>query len=358
MDTFINSMADANYVSCSGKECASRGGAFFTSGQPAKISLSYISNNYAVCLTLGSPCSSQGGALFNLVVPTEVKSSTLTNNHTTCSTAECLSEGGAVYNMGGDADRLSFVGTTLDFNTAQCSGDHCASRGGAAFNTGPSGTAGITFFNSTVDHNQARCDPILCTAWGGGISNHNRVVVVIGTTISNNAAGGGIMQGGHAAIQNSTFSANWAYRGGGIYSIGLATIEFTTMRFNGAVEGGGLFNTSNDITVHDSIIAHSLGDNCHSLSQFFYTSGFNISSDGTCFGFTLHNTDPLLGPLADNGGPTRTHAPKVGSPALDVTACLGMVGQPIAKDQRGFARPGGLACDVGAVEGVGSRSSR
>jgi hypothetical protein len=74
-------------------------------------------------------------------------------------------------------------------------------------------------------------------------------------------------------------------------------------------------------------------------------NGFNLSSDGFC-GFT-QVPNVMLGPLAANGGPTLTHMPLPGSPAIDVVSdsC-----PPPATDQRGAARPIGARCDAGAVE--------
>ena len=62
--------------------------------------------------------------------------------------------------------------------------------------------------------------------------------------------------------------------------------------------------------------------------------------------------DPLLGPLAANGGPTATHLPTVGSPAIGVipSGTPGLCDASTPSDQRGVARPQGGACDVGAVE--------
>ena len=57
-------------------------------------------------------------------------------------------------------------------------------------------------------------------------------------------------------------------------------------------------------------------------------------------------SDPLLGDLADNGGPTLTHLPKLGSPALDSGQCVA----GIFNDQRNVSRPQGGICDRGAVE--------
>jgi hypothetical protein len=91
--------------------------------------------------------------------------------------------------------------------------------------------------------------------------------------------------------------------------------------------------------------------------------GNNIASDASCNltqSTDLPNTDPLLGPLADNGGPTLTHLPLAGSPAIDAIPpadCTwdddgdqGTPEVPIATDQRGVARPQGAGCDIGAVE--------
>jgi Ca2+-binding RTX toxin-like protein len=80
----------------------------------------------------------------------------------------------------------------------------------------------------------------------------------------------------------------------------------------------------------------------------FVSTGHNLDSDGTC-GLTgagdQPGVDPLLGSLADNGGPTRTHEPALRSPAVDA----GDNGRCDDADQRGVARTDG-ACDVGAVE--------
>ena len=79
--------------------------------------------------------------------------------------------------------------------------------------------------------------------------------------------------------------------------------------------------------------------------------GYNLSDNASC-NLTqptdITNTDPLLGPLADNGGATLTHVLLPGSPAIDSgddVACP-------ASDQRDVSRPQGAGCDRGAVEAV------
>ena len=80
--------------------------------------------------------------------------------------------------------------------------------------------------------------------------------------------------------------------------------------------------------------------------------GHNLSSDATpvwTSGTSLNNTDPLLLPLANNGGPTWTMGLRAGSPALNTADCAAAP----PTDQRGYARPNGPGCDLGAYEGAG-----
>ena len=84
------------------------------------------------------------------------------------------------------------------------------------------------------------------------------------------------------------------------------------------------------------------------------SAGHNLSSDATCgLGGVgdLESTDPLLGALADHGGPTATRLPAVASPAVDAipAGTTGLCDGTYPWDQRGLARPSGAACDIGAV---------
>lgn len=100
------------------------------------------------------------------------------------------------------------------------------------------------------------------------------------------------------------------------------------------------------MTVSASILANSpSGDNCVGLE--ITSQGSNISDDASCklaAAGDLPDTEPLLGPLQDNGGLTLTHLPQPGSPAIDAAACL------TSADQRAISRPQGSACDIGSVE--------
>ncbi|MBK7013330.1 MAG: hypothetical protein IPH43_12335 [Xanthomonadales bacterium] len=72
---------------------------------------------------------------------------------------------------------------------------------------------------------------------------------------------------------------------------------------------------------------------------------------GAICGTDVHDLDPLLGPLGDNGGATPTLLPDIDSPAINAGAddvCT-------ATDQRGLERPQGSRCDIGAVEAIDDR---
>src|ERR1019366_3119385 len=112
---------------------------------------------------------------------------------------------------------------------------------------------------------------------------------------------------------------------------------------NGMAAGG--LQTTNGISANCLLAGNSPSDCTGSLAD----AGHNLSSDASC-AFTnigsMNNTDPKLGPLANNGGPTLTMALLPGSPAIDA----GDTSLAPATDQRGFPRPAGLAADIGAFE--------
>src|SRR5207247_5651797 len=109
---------------------------------------------------------------------------------------------------------------------------------------------------------------------------------------------------------------------------------------------GGVFTSGGVVNYRDSAFAFNSGANFGSSGGTLLSNGHNISSDGTgnLFGpGDLPNTDPLLGPLADNGGPTKTRALLFGSPAINAGDAFAS-----AQDQRGVNRMG--TADIGAYE--------
>ena len=153
------------------------------------------------------------------------------------------------------------------------------------------------------------------------------------------------------AIVNSTFSGNLAFVGGGLKSQGVnakANVTNSTIFGNSVPNdgnGGGLFNQQGTLMIINSIIAGNRGEDCYNRGGEWLgdlTGSNNLDSDGTCPG--SGTLDGLDSELADNGGPTLTHALLGGSSAIDT-------GDPAScstTDQRGAERSG--TCDIGAYE--------
>jgi uncharacterized repeat protein (TIGR01451 family) len=193
------------------------------------------------------------------------------------------------------------------------------------------------------------------TGAGGGVYN-NGTMTINGSTLDHNHArsGGGIDHSGSSLhMTNDTISSNTASdNGGGFYNRGSATLTHVTLSDNsagGPDTGGNIFNDEALLTLQNSIVANSDTDgNCFYTGGFVTSSGNNLDDGNSC-AFSnvgdIVNSDPLLGPLQDNGGATLTHALSPGSPAID----YGNSAFCAATDQRGLSRPP-TACDMGAYE--------
>ena len=159
-------------------------------------------------------------------------------------------------------------------------------------------------------------------------------------------------------VENSTFSGNNAtISGGGIYNTDTLTVTNSTFSGNSSTNGGGIRNGGGTATLRNSIIVNSSGSgNCEGT----ITNGGNNLDDGSTCGWgsnlgSLSNTDPRLGLLAYNGGPTNTFRLLADSPAIDGGTYNAPNGCP-GTDQRGYFRPvdgddnGSAVCDIGAFE--------
>jgi CSLREA domain-containing protein len=247
---------------------------------------------------------------------------------------------GGVANSGGTLSHLTLSQSTVIGNTAV--------NGGGIFNSGVGAITGIA--NTMITNNTA-------SATGGGIYN-NGTMSINSSTLANNQAnsGGGIDHSGTSLqITNATISGNEASdNGGGLYNRGSATLTHVTLdsnTANGTGTGGNIFNDEALLTLQNSLVAHSPADgNCFNSSGFITSSGNNLEDGNTCAFINAGdqvNTNPLLGPLQDNGGPTLTQALLAGSPAIG----QGNDSYCTAVDQRGFFRPA-TGCDIGAYEAV------
>jgi hypothetical protein len=271
-------------------------------------------------------------------------------------------EGGGIWN---DHSVLTLSNCVITGNSG---GD---GNGAGIYSDGSSGYAQISIIASTVSGN---------TGWSGaGIYNYayqgTSYVSVIACTISGNIAsgpgvvGGGIYNYGNfgfasLAVSLSTFSGNSAPQSGGaIYNGGAdgsASLSVFDSTFNGnsASNGSSIFNLGNGgtatVSIADTILKTvAVGANIANNLGTVTSVGYNLASDNGD-GFLINatdkiNTDPMLGPLANNGGPTLTHAPLAGSAAIDKGKSFGLT-----TDQRGFPRTVDDPCIVNASGGDGS----
>jgi hypothetical protein len=321
---------------------AGLGGGLYVSGSSLTIAISTIASNQATGGSFGlwgGAGYNSGGGLYNVGTLT-VSNSTLSGN----SAYGGFGDGGGIANGG----TLTVSNSTLSGNT------------GGIYNI--LGT--LTVSNSTLSGNSSGGE-------GGGIFNNHGTLTVNNSTLSGNSAldGGGIYNDYYGAltVNNSTLSGNSAAGGGGgIFNFGTLTVNNSTLSGNSATRsGGGLFVYSGSPVLDNTLIAGNFrgatGTTRDDVSGTLNAGGdYNLIGDGTGMTGLSHGVngnlvgsaaapiDPLLGPLQDNGGPTKTHALLAGSPALNA----GDPNQLGVADQRGLVRAGGV--NIGAYQASAS----
>jgi len=313
------------------------------------------------CKTIGHAISlaSSGDSI-------KVAAATYTENLTIGFSLKVIGSGAKTTIIDGGA-----VGTVvyISSSTAKVALSKLTIRNGLASSSGAGilnwGT--LTINASTISNNVARGEPN--GGFGAGVTNTSTgTLTVNNSTFSGNRVSGafgagfgaGIFNYGTATINNSTFTANTASGwGGAIGNEGNLNINNSTISSNTEIYiYGAIGNYTGTVILQNSIVANNAGGNCYTRTAIT-SHGYNLSSDGTCnFNNTgdLNNTDPKLGPLQNNGGPTQTMALPSGSPAIDAgnpNGCKDSNGSPLKTDQRGKPRPdkedtGG--CDMGAYE--------
>ncbi|HEX6641546.1 MAG TPA: Calx-beta domain-containing protein, partial [Thermoanaerobaculia bacterium] len=279
----------------------------------------------------------------------------LTITDSTISGNEAASDGGGIY-------LYNATGPVLIENSV-ITGNSALSDGGGIYFYDPTG--GVTIRDTEISNNHA--------AFGGGVFLYRSdgEFVIERSTISGNDAlfGGGFFfytPNDAILIENSTISGNDATSGsgGGIYFYALyngMTINFTTITGNTAAgDGGGIYVQNGTAVVTNSIVAQNTSPQ---PTEYDFGSGETGSFDISFSAFgdsgphmnliagNLPATDPQLGPLADNGGPTLTHRPALTSPVLN--AADPSVVPPPSTDQRGEPRFYPTRADMGSVELVG-----
>ncbi len=333
------------------------------------------------------------------------------NDHATLTVSDCAVRlngaigGGGIYNDGSNGSAtLTVLNSTISRNVA-------SSVGGIANDIGDEGSAMLILVNSSVNDNMAAYGSVggiansgvaaisnstisgnSAPGLGGGIFNIGTLTIT-NTTINGNYAGGGPTnspgRGGGVCnlgtlttdnsftIVNSTVSGNTAAGndlkghglGGAIYTgpfesgsgaVTTLMLKNSTLSDNRANDGGGIYNyqwadTTSVVEISNTILsAGASGENIFNDGGTITSRGYNLSSDDgggylTSPGDQI-NTDPLLGPLQDNGGLTFTHALLPGSPAID--AGDPNFTPPPYYDQRGprFRRVFNGRIDIGSFE--------
>ncbi len=289
-----------------------------------------ISNGFPVATTFPQD---SGGGIFN--------------DHSTLTLSNCVVTRNSTENAAGGIfnDGSSGGGATLTVIDSAISRNSFSSVGGGIFNLGAGGNATLRVDHSTINGNFGG-------SGGGGIFSDAQVgrasVVIINSTLSGNISSSG------GAIQNFTSEV------GGTVGTAIVTVVNSTLsgNFFGSIRNrinlGGLAL----VEIGSTILNGS--QTITNESGTIFSAGYNLSSDDgggflTATG-DLINTNALLGPLQDNGGPTFTHALRCGSPAVDKglnfsLSATDQRGEPRTSDNAGIANAsGGDGTDIGAFE--------
>jgi CSLREA domain-containing protein len=332
--TLTNSTVNGNVVGGSYPDNGGRGGGIFHGASGiATLTNSTVSGNSTTIYGRGGGIDSLGDLILT--------DSTVSGNY--------AERGGGISNYRGD---LSLTNSTVSNNSARVAA-------GGVISGDNYHEATMTLTNSTVSGNDAQ--------YIGGIFNVGYLAVTDSTVSENTAqiGSGGIASSGEeadATITNSTVSGNTTVggSGGGITSFFGATMTLINSTVSGNssnLSGGGIaeINGIANLYLTNTIVADNLPDNCSPNN--INSLGHNLTDDTSC-GFTatgdLVVADAMLYPLGNFGGPTKTHHPMTGSPAIDAANNASCP----ATDQRGEARPfdgddppdGFADCDIGSVE--------
>jgi len=335
---------EINNATATGNLAAAEGGAFWNSVSTMTI----YDSNFDANIASGADATNGGGALFNNGGTLNVWNSFITNNKANGTAGS----GGGIQNV--DGGSLTVNNTIIEDNMAM-------RAGGGIEDNSTEGVGSVRLKDATLDGNRTGAAP----GNGGGFHMTGPGNSWVETsTVSNNYAaneGGGLWNGaGTMRISTSTISGNTSDGdAGGVYNLaGSIFVSAATVAYNKASGiGGGIDNpVGSTVTVRNSII----GLNKASEGMDVGNAGTYASSDYNLIGQDDTNVfpakandfegtaaspiDPMIDVLADNGGPTRTHALQQGSLAYNAANP-----NDADLDQRGEAVFGGRR-DMGALE--------
>ena len=362
----ITGMGDALITggSATGNIAASEGGALWNSLGLMTIDGMIIDGNTAQ----GAASDNGGGGVFNNGGTLDIVNGTsITNNQATgasgsggglFSTAgditvtDALVDGNAANRAGGGVEIIdgSFTLSNSEMTNNDVNGlagTPAPGNGGGLHVTGTTST--IDILSSTVSGNNAAAE-------GGGLWNQNGTIMSISnSTISSNAAaeGGGVYNntGGITFANVSTISGNTAsVSGGGISNNGASfDLNAVTVAMNISAGTGGGIESATSTSLKNTLVALNTAASGIDVNGSFVSNDYNLigTDDAATFpeqANDIEETDPLLGPLQDNGGITETHELLLGSLAYNG-------GDPadLFDDQIGQAVFDGIR-DIGAFE--------
>jgi hypothetical protein len=330
-----------------------------TSGDPVSIS--------GLTITDGHSIGADGGAIYSNGADLTISNSLVSGSSTQITSTKYT--GGGIFS----------VGNSLMIDHSTVIGNHAYAGGGVGARYGT-----VTVSDSTITGNHADGDPTSSGSrgYGGGVWGSGADFYIEGSTIDHNVAsfdGGGIYMAAFNSsgltIRNSTVSSNHAQNddGGGIWTNNANTLSVTGSTVVGntaATTVGGIEAgldsapvLQNSIVSGNTATSHNTDDVYASFPHLFDAA---FSLIGVPHGYVNETvpgsnlaagTNPKLGPLQDNGGPTETMAPLKCSPVIDKGRAFGLT-----EDQRGLTRPVDLAdypnsgaagadgSDIGSVE--------
>ena len=285
------------------------------------------------------------------------------NSGKTVSIAGLTISGGWAHEGGGirNAGALSITGSIIRDNLTEngpetnCSPANLSGGdGGGIYNGGYLMIDSSSFIGNRTGQGGPGNDQGSCT-WepgrggsGGAISNHSGTVIIRNSTFSGNQTG----NGGDPTESSQGGDGGAIYNTGGSLSISHTTINANTVGNGGRGSVANDANAPGSFGLSNSIIANTIGQN--DIYGNVFSGDYNLVEDPGGILPGAHNItglDPMLGPLADNGGPTMTHSLLCGSPAIDAG-----VADALSTDQRGagFARTFDDPAMANAVDGDGT----
>ena len=358
-----------NMTITNGKASGSIGGGIFIEVDPSvTVTDCIISGNFAN--NAGGGISNLGGGILTIMDSNISSNSagfgggiasgtmggagTLTITDSTIGDNSARSNGGGIENSG----LMSIDNTIIINNTA-------AAFGGGIANFVEALSFETTITNSIINSNMALeigggiihagkmniNNSTIINNTGSGIVNLLIMMTITNSTISGNK-GVGIINNATISITNSNISGNFG-DGFSNQDNGMGILPNTALTFSTISDNmRGISNFTGMVNLDSSIVAKNSSGDC---SGSMISLGHNLASDNSCSLTAmgdLPNTNPLLGPIQNNGGPTESQALLPGSPAIGKgsPAC-----PPPSKDQRGVARPQGM-CDIGAFQTADSDS--